>query len=347
MAADMICMRDTSTNGSRMLRLSISQRTWPLKSPFTISRGARSEAHTLVVTLGDDEGNRGSGEAVPYARYDETMQAAMDELEAARPAIEAGITHDQIPALLKLRAARNALDCALWDLRAKQQGKPAWQLAALDAPRPLTTAYTISLASPGEMARVAGENSSRPLLKLKLGSASAADDMARLKAVRAAAPGSRLIVDANEGWREDDLPMLLETCAENAVKLVEQPLPAERDAVLSAIPRPVPVCADESFHDAADLPRLAGRYDAVNIKLDKSGGLTPALEAAERALAAGFSLMCGCMLASSLAMAPAFLVARKARWTDLDGPLLLASDAHPPIKYQGSTMYPPERELWG
>ncbi len=330
-----------------MLRITVEEQAWPLIRPFVISRGARNEARTIIVTLSDEDGNRGRGEAVPYARYGETIEEAMEQLRAIAPAIENGLEHTGIPRLLSMKAARNALDCALWDLRAKQSGKAVWQLAGLRRPEPLITAFTISLGPPGEMAAQAHQNAARPLLKLKLGAGAAADDMARIEAVRQAAPDARIIIDANEAWREEDLPALFTTCQACGIELIEQPLPAGQDAALADIPRPVPLCADESIHDVKDLPALSPLYDAINIKLDKTGGLTPALELARAAQDAGLALMTGCMLASSLAMAPAFLVAQLCTWTDLDGPLLLATDASPPMREDTSTLHPPAPALWG
>ncbi len=330
-----------------MLRITIEEQAWPLIRPFVISRGARNEARTIIVTLDDGNGNSGRGEAVPYARYGETIGEATAQLRAIAPAIESGLEHADIPRLVTMKAARNALDCALWDLRAKQGGKAVWQLAGLRRPEPLITAFTISLGPPGEMAGQARRNRSRPLLKLKLGAGAAADDMARIEAVRKAAADARIIIDANEAWRPADLPALFALCHDCGVELIEQPLPAGEDAALADIPRPVPLCADESIHDAKDLPALAPLYDAINIKLDKTGGLTPALELARAAQDTGLALMTGCMLASSLAMAPAFLVAQLCAWTDLDGPLLLAKDASPPMREDNSTLHPPSPALWG
>ena len=330
-----------------MLRITVEEQAWPLIRPFVISRGARGEARTIIVTLSDEAGNTGRGEAVPYARYGETIADAMAQLRAIAPAIENGLEHAGIPRLVSMKAARNALDCALWDLRARQTGRPVWQLAGLRQPEPLITAFTISLGRPEEMAAEARRNAARPLLKLKLGAGTAADDMARVAAARKAAPKARIIIDANEAWREEDLPALFTTCHEYGIELIEQPLPAGEDAALARMPRPVPVCADESAHDLPDLPALSPLYDAINIKLDKTGGLTPALELARAAQDAGLALMTGCMLASSLAMAPAFLVAQMSAWTDLDGPLLLAADASPPMREDNSTLQPPAPALWG
>jgi L-Ala-D/L-Glu epimerase len=249
-----------------------------------------------------------------------------------------------VPELVQASAARNALDCALWDLEAKQTGRPAWQLAGLAEPRQLLTAYTLSLADPTAMGEAAAAAASRPLLKLKLGGP---EDRDRLAAVRRNAPASRLIVDANEGWSEADLEAMFGTCAEYGVELIEQPLPAGRDAALAAVRRPVPVCADESIHVASDVTALADRYDAINIKLDKTGGLTGALALANAAAARDMRVMVGCMVATSLAMAPAFLIAQRADYVDLDGPLLLQRDRIPGIRYDGSIMNPPPSELWG
>ncbi len=331
-----------------MPTLQAEPRSWPLKRPFTISRGTRTEARTVIVTLRDDDGHAGRGEAVPYARHGETVEQTLAELAAAAPRLArmGSLHHEDIPRLLSGKAARTALDCALWDLRARRCGRPAWQLAGLPRPVPLVTAFTISLARPRDMARQARENAHRPLLKLKLGGAPD-EDVARLRAVRAAAPRARIIVDANEGWKERHLPALLAACAGCGVELVEQPLPAGRDGALAGIDSPVPLCADESVHEAADLPALAPAYDAVNIKLDKSGGLSAALELLHAAQDKGLDVMIGCMLASSLAMAPAFLLAACARWVDLDGPLLLAEDSTPPLREENGRLTPPQPALWG
>ncbi len=342
----MVTPFDRPPEERHMLEITVEERAWPLLRPFTISRGTRDVARTVIVTLSDGKGRTGTGEAVPYPRYGEAVEDTVAELEAAAPSIASGISHDDIPRLLSGKAARNALDCALWDLEAAQTEKPVWKLAGLPRPAPLVTAYTISLGSPEDMADQARHNAGRPLLKLKLG-ADAAGDIMRLRAVRMAAPHSRIIVDANEGWQPDSLPTLFAVCADCGVELIEQPLPADADEALSRIIRPVPVCADESVHDIEDLPALRSRYDAVNIKLDKTGGLTPALRLASTAREQDFEIMVGCMLASSLAMAPAFLVAQLARWTDLDGPLLLAEDFAPSMQHENSVIQPPEPALWG
>ena len=329
-----------------MLEVTIEERVWPLLRPFTISRGTRDVARTVIVTLTDTEGRKGIGEAVPYPRYGESVEETVAELERATSLIAEGISHDDIPRFLSGMAARNALDCALWDLEAARTGRPVWELAGLPRPAPLVTAYTISLGSPEDMADQARQNARRPLLKLKLG-ADAAGDIMRLRAVRMAAPRTRIIVDANEGWQPDDLPALFAVCVDCGVELIEQPLPADADEALARIIRPVPVCADESAHGPEDLPALRSRYDAINIKLDKTGGLTGAIRLAKAAREQGFEIMVGCMLASSLAMAPAFLVAQLARWTDLDGPMLLAEDFEPAMRHENSIIQPPEPALWG
>lgn len=320
----------------------IAHESWPVAGHFTIARGSRTAAEVVVVTL-TEAGAMGRGECVPYARYNETVAAVMAELEGARAVIERRIERPDVPRLLKLHAARNALDCALWDLEAKRTAKPVWQLAGLAPPQPLVTAFTLSLDTPDAMAAAAGA-AHRPLLKIKLGRDGDAD---RLRAVRRAAPYSHLIVDANEGWPARSLPALLETCAELRVELVEQPLPADRDEILRSISRPVAICADESAHGPDSLPGLVGKYDAVNIKLDKAGGLTEALALARAASNLKLKIMAGCMLATSLAMAPAMLVAQYADYIDLDGPLLLARDRQPGIAYDGSLMAPSPQTLWG
>jgi L-alanine-DL-glutamate epimerase-like enolase superfamily enzyme len=326
-----------------MLSLTIAPESWPIAGAFTISRGSKTTAEVVVVTL-DQDGHRGRGECVPYPRYGETVEGVVASLEAARTRIEAGFSHADILEMLKPRAARNALDCALWDLEAKQAGKPAWQMALLQQPRPMTTAYTLSLDTPEAMAKAAGEVKDRPLLKLKMGGE---NDAERLRLIRAAAPTSRLIIDANEGWTPDTLPQLLKICAEVGVELIEQPLPAVHDEMLRGFKHEVPICADESAHDRQNLHELLGKYDAINIKLDKAGGLTEALALASAAKELNFKIMVGCMVATSLAMAPSMLVAQLAQVIDLDGPLLLARDRKPGIDYDGSLMYPPPPELWG
>jgi L-alanine-DL-glutamate epimerase-like enolase superfamily enzyme len=286
----------------------------------------------------------GRGECVPYPRYGETPEATLAALEAMQEPVSRGLDNAALQAAMPPGAARNALDCALLDLKAKTGGKRVWNLLGRPAPKACITAYTISLGSPEAMAAATAKAAHRPLLKIKLGGDG---DGERIAAARKAAPRSELIVDANEAWTSDNLEQNLAACAKAGVTLVEQPLPAGKDAALAQIRRPIPVCADESVHDCASLEGLRGRYDAVNIKLDKSGGLTEALAMADAAQALGFQIMVGCMVATSLSMAPAMLLTPQARFVDLDGPLLLARDRDGGLRYDGSLVYPPEAALWG
>ncbi len=326
------------------MELSLRIERWPLARTFAISRGAKTEALVVVAELGDGDW-RGRGEAVPYARYGETPDGVVAALEAMGPLLNQGLNRGALQHVLPAGAARNALDCAYWDVNAKRTNRRASELAELQSPRPLVTAYTISLASVADMAAAAERAGWRPLLKIKLGGGD--DDGKRIAAVRRAAPRAELIVDANEGWNADDLASNLAACADAGVTLIEQPLPEGQDQALARNKRPIPVCADESVHDRASLDALAGKYDAVNIKLDKAGGLTEALALAAEAEQRGFALMVGCMVATSLAMAPAMLVAQRAGLVDLDGPLLLAKDRADGLRYDGSLVYPPEPALWG
>jgi L-Ala-D/L-Glu epimerase / N-acetyl-D-glutamate racemase len=325
------------------LTLTIAVERWPIRGSFTISRGAKTEAAVVVAELTD--GNlRGRGECVPYARYGETIEGVTAALDAMRPQIQRGLDRAGLQHAMPAGAARNALDCAFWDLAAKRAGRPAYALAGLPAPGPVTTAYTISLAEPAIMAHAAERAAHRALLKIKLGGAG---DPERIHAVRAAAPKATLIVDANEGWNDNNLGVNLDACAQAGVALVEQPLPDGQDDLLARIRRPLPVCADESVHDRTSLPALAKKYDAVNIKLDKAGGLTEALAMLADAKQRNFTIMIGCMVATSLAMAPAMLLAQRARFVDLDGPLLLGKDRPDGLRYADSQVYPPTPALWG
>ncbi|MGU3493651.1 N-acetyl-D-Glu racemase DgcA [Xanthobacteraceae bacterium A53D] len=322
--------------------LAVRVERFPIAGTFTIARGSKTEAVVVVVELQD--GNTvGRGECVPYARYGETVEATATALESLAAAVEGGLDRQGLQSILPAGAARNALDCAFWDFEAKRTGIRVSARMGLGRPAPLTTAFTLSLDSPQAMA-AAARAAGRPLLKLKLG---AEGDDARLAAIRAAVPDARLIVDANEGWTPETLSARMSACAAAGVELIEQPLPADADALLAHIPRPVPVCADESVHDRAGLAALRDRYDAINIKLDKTGGLTEAIALADEAERLGFRIMVGCMLASSLAMAPAVLLAQRAQVVDLDGPLLLARDRAPGLRYEGALAYPPEPDLWG
>jgi L-alanine-DL-glutamate epimerase-like enolase superfamily enzyme len=323
--------------------LTFAVERWPILGTFAISRGAKTEAVVVVAELSD--GNlRGRGECVPYARYGESVESVTATLEAIRPQLQRGLDRAALQRAMPPGAARNALDCAFWDLEAKRSGRPVHELAGLPAIRPVTTAYTISLAEPAAMAQAAERAANRALLKIKLG---ADGDPVRIRAVRAAAPNATLIVDANEGWAEDNLATNLDACAQAGVALVEQPLPDGRDDVLARMRRPLPVCADESVHDRTSLPALAGKYDAINIKLDKTGGLTEALAMLDAAEQQNFTIMVGCMVATSLAMAPATLLAQKAQFVDLDGPLLLSRDRADGLRYVDSLVYPPSPALWG
>ena len=326
-----------------MRRLTVRLETWPLKHAFRISRGAKTEALTVTAEIADGP-HSGRGEAVPYPRYDETPEGARSAIEGLRRAIEAGLTRPSLQDALPPGAARNALDCALWDLEAKRTGRPAWELAGLAPPQPCVTAVTLSLDTPEGMGRAAARHAAMPLLKLKV---TGEGDLDRIRAVRANAPDARLIVDANEGWTAPMLDALLPAFAALGVEMVEQPLPAADDGALAGRRFALPLCADESCHTRADLPRLAGRYRMVNVKLDKTGGLTEALALAADARAMGLRLMVGCMVGTSLAMAPAALLAGGADYVDLDGPLLLARDRTPGLGYDGAALQPPEPALWG
>ena len=326
-----------------MRRLTVRRESWPLAKAFAISRGSRDSAEVVVVEIVDGE-HRGRGESVPYARYGETVDGVVAALETEAPAVAAGVDRAQLQDRLPAGAARNALDAALWDLEAKQGGKPAHRLAGIEPPKALVTAYTLSLDTPEAMAQAAKAEAARPLLKIKL---AGEGDLDRVRAIRTAAPKARLIVDANEGWTATHFERYAAELAELDVALIEQPLPASEDAALARLRHPIPVCADESCHTRADLSGLRGKYEFVNIKLDKSGGLTEALLLAIAARNEGFRLMVGCMIGTSLAMAPAMLVAQQAEFVDLDAPLLLARDRQPGLRYDGSTVFPPRPSLWG
>jgi len=328
---------------SESLKLLARIENWPIAGSFTISRGARTEAVTVVAEVSRG-GHTGRGECVPYPRYGETPEATLAALLSMQGPLRQGLDRQALQAAMPAGAARNALDCAILDLEAKTAGRRAWNLLGRRAPKACTTAYTISLASPEAMATATAKAAHRPLLKIKLGGDG---DGRRIAAVRKAAPEAELIVDANEAWTSDNFEQHLAECAEAGVTLVEQPLPAGADQCLAAFPHAIPICADESVHTCASLGALAGKYDAVNIKLDKTGGLTEALRLAAEAERLGFDLMVGCMVATSLAMAPAHLLARRARLVDLDGPLLLAQDRPHGLMYEGSLVYPPTPELWG
>ena len=321
------------------MKVTVTEDTFRLKQAFVISRGSRTEARVLTVCV-EQGGVRGFGECVPYARYGETM----DSVAAEICGLKLPFSRQELQALLPGGAARNAVDCALWDLEAKQTGIPVWRLAGLPEPKPEITAFTLSLGTPVSMRAEAAKNAHRPLLKIKLGGEG---DLERLRAVRSGAPKAAMIVDANEGWTPEAYAALAPDLLALGVQMVEQPLPAGADDALRDMDRPLPVCADESCHDRASLPALRGKYDMVNIKLDKTGGLTEALLLKREAIAQGYRIMVGCMVGSSLAMAPAVLLAQGAAFTDLDGPLLLSEDRDNALKFDELGVHPPDAKLWG
>jgi L-alanine-DL-glutamate epimerase-like enolase superfamily enzyme len=326
-----------------MTLLKVSTESWPIRGTFTISRGSKTTAEVVLVELSQG-GAVGRGESVPYARYGESIDSVIAQVESLHGALAEGLDRQGLQALLPAGAARNAVDLAFWDLECKLSGRRHWELAGLPSPQPVTTAFTLSLDSVENMARKAADNAARPLLKLKL---AGPEDLDRVAAVRRNAPQTRIIVDANEGWTVEQYTALAPQLADLGVEMIEQPLPAGEDAALAGIERPVPVCADESCHDTATLAQLSGRYDMINIKLDKTGGLTEALKLKAAAEAEGYGIMVGCMLATSLAMAPGVLLAQGVPVVDLDGPLLLAEDRDPALKIVDSQVFPPESALWG
>lgn len=324
--------------------LAVAVERFPIAGRFTIARGSRTEAVVVTATIRDGHAV-GRGECVPYARYGETVDGVAAAVASLASPVASGLSRAELQEAMPAGAARNALDCALWDLEAKLTGVPAHVAAGIDRLAPTTTAYTISLGSPAEMAEGAARAAARPILKIKLGAPEG--DLERIDAVRRAAPDATLVADANEGWTTANLEAHLGACAAAGFALIEQPLPAAEDEILARIRRDVPICADESLHARGDLAGLRGRYDAINIKLDKAGGLTEALALAAEAQQLGFTIMVGCMLGTSLAMAPAFLLTPSARFVDLDGPLLLAADREPGLTFDGSLVRPPPTVLWG
>jgi len=326
-----------------MADLKVSAESWPIRGSFTISRGSKNKVDVVVVELSEN-GFLGYGECVPYARYGESIESVTAQLEALKDDLKNGLDRLALQSKIPAGAARNALDCAFWDLEAKKTDSTAWKLAGLDTVAPLTTAYTLSLDTPENMRAAAIENAYRPLLKLKLGGEG---DLDRVQAVREGAPNARIIVDANEGWTSEVYEQLVPELVALNVEMIEQPFPADEDEALRSLDRPITICADESCHDRESLAEIKGKYDMINIKLDKTGGLTEALAMRELAEAQGLSIMVGCMLATSLAMAPAVLVAQGVSIVDLDGPLLLDKDREYGLKYEQSYAYPPEPQLWG
>ena len=315
---------------------------WPLKETFRISRGSRTEARVIAVTIGDGE-HVGRGEGVPIRRYGQTPESVLEQIESIRA--EKGLDRERLHMLLPPGAARNAMDCALWDLEAKQSGKRVWELANISIAAEVETSFTISLDAPDRMGQAAKVHSAAPMLKLKLGGDDA--DLARVEAVRKSAPKSRLLIDANESWTAEHFQSVAPGLKQLGVELIEQPFPAAADKILEQLDHPVPICADESCHTSADLPHLKNRYEMINVKLDKTGGLTEALRLCRQARQDGFKLLIGCMVGTSLGMAPARLLASNADYTDLDGPLLLARDRDHGLHYEKGKIGLPSRELWG
>ena len=325
------------------MKFHIQDEVWPLKGVFRIARGARTQAKIVTVRL-EHQGFVGRGECVPYARYEEDCDSVTAQLEAVRAQVEAGMDIEGCQSLLPAGAARNALDCALWDLKSKTLNQPVWALAGLPEPKPLVTAFTISLDTPEAMTQAALAAKGRPILKVKIGGE---QDLDCVRAVAKARPDARLIVDANEGMQPDTLPGLLEEARSLNIDVVEQPFAASKDSRLGQVAAPIAICADESFHTSADIELLVQNYDAVNVKLDKTGGFTEALKSIREARAAGLRVMMGCMVGTSLVTAPAVLLAQLADWVDLDGPLLLDQDRDAGLFYEGSILHPPSRDLWG
>jgi L-Ala-D/L-Glu epimerase len=324
-------------------RLTVTRRGWALARPFTTAQGVQTTADVVIAEISDGD-SRGRGEGVPLTRYGESIDSVVAALDAMKSAVFSGLRRETLQRTLPPGAARNALDCAFWDIEAKQVYRSVAELAGLDAPTPVVTAFTLPLDTPERMAELAAGNRSRPLLKLMLGGAG---DVERVRAVRQAVPTARLIVDANESWTEPQLGEFMPALAGFRVEMIEQPLPADSDDALARVAHPIPVCADESCRTLADLDRLDGKYEAVNIKLDKAGGLTEALALAAEAKRLGFRIMAGGMICTSLAIAPALLIAQQAEIVDLGGPLLLASDRFQGLRYDGSTIHPPDPNFWG
>ena len=327
---------------TKALRIEANEEIWPLKQVFRISRGSRTETQVVVVTISDGH-HTGRGECVPIRRYNQSVESVLAQIESIKnhPALDQQSLQKVLPA----GAARNALDCALWDLEAKRSGKRVWDLANIQIVDPVETSFTISLDSPDKMGEAAGAAAQLPILKLKLGGDDV--DLARVQAVCEAAPNARLLIDANESWSREHYRKIAPALKQLGVELIEQPFPADRDEILENLDHPVPVCADESCHTTVDLPRLKNRYDAINVKLDKSGGLTEALRLCESARDSGFKLLLGCMVGTSLSMAPARLLASTADYVDLDGPLLLGRDREHGLVYKDGTIERPARQLWG
>ncbi|HEY2679995.1 MAG TPA: N-acetyl-D-Glu racemase DgcA [Candidatus Udaeobacter sp.] len=324
------------------LKIEATQEIFPLKHPFRISRGSRSEACVITVSVSDGQ-STGRGEGVPITRYNQTADSVLAQISSI--ASVANLDRNRLSELLPPGAARNALDCALWDLEAKRTGKRAWELANVPIADEVETSFTISLDTPAKMAEAAAAALDLPILKLKL--CGDDSDLARVEAVRAAAPNARLLIDANESWSPHHYRNTVSALEELGVELIEQPFPADADDALETLDHPIPVCADESCHTSIDLPRMKNRYEAINIKLDKTGGLTEALQVYQCACENDFKILIGCMVCTSLSIAPARLLASNAHWVDLDGPLLVAGDRNHGLAYQNGRIGMPGRELWG
>ncbi|MGD1924020.1 MAG: N-acetyl-D-Glu racemase DgcA [Paracoccaceae bacterium] len=325
------------------MKLTVREDVFPIAGAFTISRGTRTESRVVTVEL-ESDGVRGWAECYPYARYGETVESVIAQIQAQANALADGMDRIALQDAMPPGAARNGLDCAFWDFEAKSAGQRMWDVAGLPAPGPEITVYTLSLEDPDVMRARAAETAHRPVLKIKLGGSG---DIERLQAVREGAPNSKIVVDANEGWNAETYAKIAPVVLDLGVAMVEQPLPADNDAALNGMDRPLPVCADEACHDRASLPALVGKYDMINIKLDKTGGLTEALALKDEAIAQGFQVMVGCMIGSSLGMAPATLIAQGCAVVDLDGPLLLATDRDTPLTYDADGVHPPSADLWG
>ena len=324
-------------------RLTVTRRAWPLARPFTTARGIQTSADIVVAELSDGD-SRGRGEGVPLQRYGESIDSVVAAIEAMRAAVVSGLNRETLQHALPPGAARNALDCAFWDIDAKRAFTSVAELARLGTVKPVVTAFTLALDTPEKMAELAAANRARPLLKLSLGGDG---DIERVRAVRQAVPASRLIVDANESWNESQLGEFMSALLDFRVELIEQPLPADADEALAGAKYPIPICANASCRTIADLDRLDGKYQAVTIGLDKAGGLTEALALAAEAKRRGLRIMVGGVIGTSLGIAPALLVAQQAEIVDLDGPLHLASDRAPGLRYNGSTIHPPDENFWG
>jgi L-Ala-D/L-Glu epimerase len=324
------------------LKIEATKEIFPLNHPFRISRGSRTEAHVMVVSVSDGQ-HIGRGEGVPIARYNQSAGSVLAQINSM--ACVSDLDRDKLQQLLPAGAARNALDCALWDLEAKRSGQRVWERADIPFADQVETSFTISLDTPARMADAAAAAVDLPMLKLKL--CGDGGDLARVEAVRAAAPKARLLIDANESWSPEQYRKVTPELYKLGVEVIEQPFPADADDALKNLDHPIPVCADESCHTTADLPRLRNRYEAINIKLDKTGGLTEALQLYQQARDSNFKILVGCMVCTSLSIAPARLLASTADWIDLDGPLLLTQDRDHGFAYQIGKIGMPSRELWG